>query len=239
MSGHSKWHSIRHQKAANDAKRGQAFTRLANAISAAAKQGGGDPDGNVRLRMAIEAARAANMPKDNVERAIKRGTGELAGQIIEEFTIEAFGPGGAGLLINVITDNRNRALSDVRHILSRQGGSPAGQGAVGHMFEQRGVIRYSLTSLTEEMEEAVIDSGATNYAHEGSLLTVETDRTQLRTVRETLEQAGLSNGTAQLEQVATTTIELNESDQAKLLALLEKLDENDDVSAISTNVDGF
>lgn len=235
MSGHSKWHSIRHQKAANDAKRGAAFTRLANNISAAAKQGGGDLEMNFRLRLAVETARGANMPKDNIDRAIKRGTGELAGQTIEEFTIEAFGPGGAGLIIEAITDNRNRALSDIRLILSKNGGTPAGQGAVSHMFEQRGVLRASLNTLSNETEEVIIDSGALDYSLDDGELTVETDRAELKKVKDALEAAGVSFSTAELAYIPTTTVDVPEAKHDSLLNLLERLDDNDDVASVATN----
>lgn len=235
MSGHSKWHSIRHQKAANDAKRGAAFTRLANNISAAAKQGGGDIEMNFRLRLAVETARGANMPKDNIDRAIKRGTGELAGQTIEEFTVEAFAPGGAGLLINVITDNRNRALSDVRLILNKNGGTPAGQGAVSHMFEQRGLLRAPVTELTDELEETIIDSGALDYSLDEGELTVETDRADLKKVKDALEAAGLKFDTAELAYIPTTTVDVPAAKHDSLLNVLERLDDNDDVASVATN----
>lgn len=235
MSGHSKWHSIKHQKAATDAKRGATFTRLANNVSAAAKQGGGDVEMNFRLRLAVETARAANMPKENIERAIKRGTGELAGQTIEEFTVEAFVPGGAGLLIEVITDNRNRALSDIRLILSKGGGTPAGQGAVSHMFEQRGVLRAPTGELTEALEEQIIESGALDYSHDDGILTIETDRTDLKKVKDALEAAGIRFETAELTFVPTTTIEPPDDKQESLLNLLRRLEENDDVANVATN----
>jgi YebC/PmpR family DNA-binding regulatory protein len=236
MSGHSKWHSIKHQKAATDAKRGQAFTRLTNNISAAAKQGGGDIEMNFRLRLAVETARAANMPKDNIERAIKRGTGELAGVTIEEFTMEAFAPGGAGLLISIITDNRNRALSDIRLILSKGGGTVAGQGAVSHMFEQRGVLRAS-TDLTDQLEEQIIDSGALDYSADDGILTIETDRTDLKKVKDALEEDGLKFETADLEFVPTTTAAIPDGKRDSLIGLMERLEDNDDVASVATNAE--
>ncbi len=235
MSGHSKWHSIKHQKAATDAKRGQAFTRLTNNISAAAKQGGGDIEMNFRLRLAVETARAANMPKENIERAIKRGTGELAGQTIEEFTMEAFAPGGAGLLISIITDNRNRALSDIRLILSKNGGTVAGQGSVSHMFEQRGLLRASVDEMTDELEEQIIDSGAIDYSHEDGELSLETDRTDLKKVKDSLESFGLTFETAELGFVPTTTAEVPDAKKESLINLIERLEDNDDVSSVATN----
>jgi len=235
MSGHSKWSSIKHQKAITDARRGQAFTRLTNNITAAAKQGGGDIEMNFRLRLAVDTARAANMPKENIDRAIKRGTGELAGSTIEEFTMEAFAPGGAGLLISIITDNRNRALSDIRLILSKGGGTTAGQGAVGHMFEQRGVLRSEIPSLTNTIEEQLIDSGALDYSFDDGTLTVETDRASLKSVKDALEAVGLKFSSADLEFVPATTVEVPANKVESLENLLTKLDDNDDVAHVATN----
>ncbi len=239
MSGHSKWHSIKHQKAANDAKRGKTFTKLANAISVAAKNGGGDPDMNIRLRMAMDAARSANMPKDNIERAIKRGTGELAGSELAEFTIEGFGPGGFGIIAEVITDNRNRTLSDVRTIIEKAGGTVAGQGAVAHGFTQKGVLRGTLPTLSEEQEEQIIESGADDYALDEDQLTIYTERSALKSVQTALEQAGFTFESAQLEFVPTTTVDLDDTAQDRALSLLSSLDDNDDVSAVYSNVTGL
>lgn len=235
MSGHSKWNSIKHQKAANDAKRGKTFTKLANLISAAAKNGGGDPDMNIRLRMAMDTARSANMPKDNIERAIKRGTGELAGSELHEFTIEAFGPGGVGIISEVITDNRNRTLSDVRTIIEKAGGTVAGQGAVSHGFSQKGVLRGTVTKLTDEQEEQIIESGADDYSVDDDQLVIYTERAQLKKAQNALEQAGFTFESSQLEYVAHTTVEVDPEVEERVLALLMKLDDNDDISAVYTN----
>lgn len=239
MSGHSKWHSIKHQKAANDAKRGKTFTKLANIISAAAKNGGGDPNMNIRLRMAIDTARAANVPKDNIERAIKRGTGELAGSEIHEFTIEAFGPGGAGIIVEVITDNRNRTLSDVRLIIDRAGGTIAGQGAVSHGFTQKGVLRAEISTLTPEQEEQIIESGAEDYDQSDDQLTIYTERAKLKAAQDALATSGLEFTSAQLEFVPNTEIEVNPDAEEKLLNLLSTLDDNDDVAAVYSNAAGL
>lgn len=239
MSGHSKWHSIKHKKAATDAKRGQSFTKLANIISAAARAGGGDPNANLRLKIAIESARKENLPKENIERAIKRGTGELGGAIIEEFTIEAFGPGNIGLMIEVITDNRNRTLADVRTIISKAGGRVADNGSVAHLFEQKGVIRASVEELTEEQEEAIIDSGAQDYGITDGTLTVTTSRQDLNAVKNAIEAVGLTTDSAQLEFVAHTTLTIDEDTEQKLLGLLDTLDSNDDVANVSTNAEGI
>lgn len=238
MSGHSKWHSIKHQKAANDAKRGKTFTKLANTISVAAKNGGGDPDMNIRLRMAMDAARAANMPKDNIERAVKRGTGELADKELHEFTIEAFGPGGVGIIVEVITDNRNRTLSDVRTIIEKAGGTVAGQGAVSHGFTQKGVLRGTVTTLTEEQEEKIIESGAEDYSVDDDQLTVYTERAKLKAVQDSLTP-DFTFESAQLEFVPTTTVAIDAAAEERVLTLLTTLDDNDDVSAVYSNAAGL
>jgi len=235
MSGHSKWHSIKHKKGANDAKRGQTFTKLANNIAAAARSGGADPDANIRLRMAIDTAKKSNLPKENIERAIKRGTGELAGSIIEEFIMEGFGPGGTGLIIEVITDNKNRSLAEIRNIMSKKGGTVADKGAVAHLFEQKGIIRGPFTEMTEQMEEIIINSGAEDYSLAENILTVETARADLKSVKDILDSHNFEIEEAGLEYVAKAEIEIDEPTEEKLLALLEALDDNDDVANVSTN----
>ncbi|MDO8472085.1 MAG: YebC/PmpR family DNA-binding transcriptional regulator [bacterium] len=239
MSGHSKWHSIKHKKAATDAKRGQSFTKLANIISAAARTGGGDPNANLRLKIAIESARKDNLPKENIERAIKRGTGELGGAIIEEFTIEAFASGNIGLLIEVITDNRNRTLAEVRNIISKAGGRVADNGSVAHLFEQKGVIRAALDTLTAEQEEAVIDSGALDYDLTDGTLTITATRNDLNVVKTAVEAVNINPETAQLEFVASVPLPIEAEIETKLLNLLETLDNNDDVANVSTNAEGI
>lgn len=239
MSGHSKWHSIKHKKAATDAKRGQIFTKLAKAIAVTAKNGGGNPNDNIQLRMAVETARAANMPKENIERAIKRGTGELAGAILSEFTLEAIGPGNIGLMIEVITDNRNRALADLRHIVDRAGGRVTEQGAVRHGFTQKGVLRTSLDQLSEEQEEAIMESNAADYDFTDGQLTVQTERNNLKTVRDWLTAKELNFETAQLEYVATNPLPIDPETENKILALLEALDDNEDVANVYTNAAGL
>lgn len=239
MSGHSKWHSIKHKKAASDAKRGQLFTKLANGIAAAARAGGADPEANLRLKIAIDSAKAANLPKENIERAIKRGTGELAGVNIEEFALEAFGPGGVGLLIEIITDNRNRALAEVRNILSKNGGTLADQGSVMHLFEQQGVLRAELSELTTKIEEKIIKSGALDYDWQEEMLTVNTQRDNFKSVKDILETAGLTFVSAQLEFVAKTPLAINSETEQKLLALVEALDDNDDIANVATNAQDF
>lgn len=239
MSGHSKWHSIKHKKAATDAKRGQSFTKLANIIAAAARSGGGEPNSNLRLKIAIETAKRGNLPRENIERAIKRGTGELGGAIIEEFIIEAFAAGNIGLMIEVITDNRNRSLAEVRNIVSKAGGRVADNGSVAHLFEQQGVIRAALEAMSNEQEEAIIDSGALDYDLTDGTLTITTSRSDLNNVKTAIEVVGINTETAQLEFVAKAPVPIDEATETKLIALLETLDNNDDVANVSTNAAGI
>ncbi len=235
MSGHSKWSSIKHKKGANDAKRGQVFTKMANLIAAAARAGGSDPDANVRLRMAIDTAKKSNLPKDNIERAIKRGTGELEGAVIEEFIMEGFGPGGTGLIIEVISDNKNRSLAEIRNIMSKNGGIVADKGSVTHLFEQKGIIRGPLKEMTDSVEEIIIESGAEDYSLAERVLTVETARADLKSVKDILEKNKIKISEVDLEYVAQTEMEIDTTTEEKLLALLQTLDDNDDVANVSTN----
>lgn len=239
MSGHSKWSSIKHKKAATDAKRGKTFTKLAKAISIAAREGGGDPNANIRLRLAVDTAKKANMPNDNIDRAIKRGTGEIGGDQIEQLTLEAFGPGGIGLIVEAITDNKNRTLSDVRTILSKNGGTSADLGAVSHGFAQKGVIRAELDELTETQEEAVIESGAQDYDFTDNTLTITTERADLKKVEEVMKSSGIDISEGGLEFVPKSTIPIESETEEKLLALLSALDDNDDVVNVKTNAQGI
>lgn len=236
MSGHSKWAGIKHKKAANDAKRGNVFTKLANNITVAAKQGGGDPSLNASLRLAIEKARGANMPKDNVERAVKRGTGELGGAAVEELLYEGFGPGNVAILIEALSDNRNRTNPDVRMILSKNGGRLAESG-VAYQFTQKGVLRLDLVSIREEaFEEAVFESGADDYLIGDGFAVVYVESPRLHTVRDFLENAGFSLDSVKIEWVANTPIELEEAELEKVAKLLDALEENDDVTNVYTNL---
>lgn len=237
MSGHSKWAGIKHQKAINDAKRGNAFTKLANTITVAAKQAGGDPGMNPSLRLAIEKARAANMPKDNVERAIKRGTGELGGAAVEQLLYEAFGPAGTTLLVETLTDNRNRTNADVRLIITKNSGRMADAGSVSYQFSQKGVIRLDLPiSKQDAFEEAVIESGADDYLLGESFGIVYVASNQLHQVKDALEQVGFPAVSVKIEWVPNTPIEIEETDLEKVAKFLEALDENDDVVNVYTNL---
>ena len=237
MSGHSKWAGIKHQKAANDAKRGNVFTRLGNAITVAAKQGGGDPTMNPSLRLAIEKARAANMPKDNVERAVNRGTGELGGAAVEELLYEGFGPANTAILVEVLTDNRNRSNADIRTIFSKNGGRMAESG-VAYQFTQRGVLRFEdiASNRVESFEELVIDSGAEDYVLQEGYATVFVEVPDLHKTKDVLEAGGFVASSVKIERVANTPTEISDEELEKLVKLIDVLEENDDVTSVYTNV---
>ena len=234
MSGHSKWAGIKHKKALVDAKRGTSFTRLGNNVTVAAKQGGGDPGLNAALRMAIDKARAANMPKDNVDRAVKRGTGELGGAAVEELLFEGFGPGNTAILVEALTDNRNRTNADVRMLFNKNGGRIA-DGGVAYQFTQRGVIRIEKEG-TVLFEEAAIESGAEDYLLGEGYTIAYTQPSELHVVKDALEAAGFAAESALIEWVPNAPIEQDDQTLEKLSTLLEVLDGNDDVTAVHTNL---
>jgi YebC/PmpR family DNA-binding regulatory protein len=235
MSGHSKWAGIKHKKAANDAKRGNLFTRIANNVTIAAKQGGGDISMNPSLRLAVETARGANMPKDNIERAIKRGTGELGGQAVEQLLYEGFGPGNIAMLVEALSDNRNRTNSDVRLIMSKNGGRIA-DGGVAYQFSQKGVIRVEVPASKEEaFEEAVIESGADDYSVVEGEGTVYTQVAQLHAVSSQIEK-GCKVLSASIEYVANAPTETDDETLEKVARLLEALEDHDDVTNVYTNL---
>lgn len=237
MSGHSKWAGIKHKKAANDAKRGNLFTKLANSITVAAKQGGGKPEFNPSLRIAIEAARAANMPKDNIERAVKRGTGELGGAIVEELLYEAFGSGNVAIIIEALTDNRNRTNADIRTILSKNGGRIADGGSVTYQFDKRGVLRLDIQdSQKEKFEELIIDGGAEDYLMGDGFAVVYTSMADLHKLRDLLEENGFKVSSAKVEWIAKNPVEPEDESIEKVAKLLDLLDENDDVTNVFTNI---
>lgn len=235
MSGHSKWSTIKRQKGAADAKRSTAFTKLANLISIAAREGGGDPSANFKLRLAVEKAREANMPKDNIERAIKRGTGELGGAALEDITYEAYAPGGVALLIQTTTDNRNRAVSSVKAILNKYNGKLAEAGSVGYLFTQRGVMRVE----GESPEEAIIESGADDYEqNEGGSFVVYTAPRETMNVAKTLQDAGLSVSDVELAMEPLSTVTISDQKTAQqLLTIMEQLEDLDDVANVYSNFD--
>ena len=237
MSGHSKWAGIKHKKAIVDAKRGSSFTRLANNVTVAAKQGGGDPGMNPSLRVAMDKARAANMPKDNIERAIKRGTGELGGAAVEEVLYEGFGPGNVAILVESVTDNRNRSNTDIRTIFNKNGGRMPEGGGIAYQFSQKGVLRLDLAEeAVERLEEAAIEAGADDYKLGEGFAVVYTAIPDLHKVKDALEAAGFPVESAKIERVPNVEVEIGEEELEKLEKLLDVLDENDDVSNVYTNL---
>jgi len=243
MSGHSKWATIKHAKGAADAKRGQMFTKLIKEISIAARMGGGSPESNPRLRTAIIKARGANMPKDNIDRAIKKGTGELEGTTYEELTYEAYAPGGVALLIEVLTDNKNRAAADVRNILTRANGQLATAGSVSRLFRRQGVINLDGEKYTEDqVMEAAIEGGAEDVALSDGIIEVTTAPEDFETVVNALSGKNFETMSAEISMVPDADVSLDNDGTAKVLKLIEKLEENDDVQNVYSNInipDGF
>ncbi len=242
MSGHSKWAQIRRQKGVNDAKRGQIFTRLGREIIVAVREGGsGDPNANFRLRMAIQHAKEANMPMENIERSIKRAAGGGEGANIEEITYEGYGPGGTAVLVQVMTDNRNRTVAEIRNVFSRNGGNLGEAGCVDWIFEQKGVIEVPLDGLDpDEVTLAAIDAGADDVdpvTPKDEALIIYTDSTQLDAVRAALQEQKLPIARAELDLIPKTTIELDEKQGSQAFRLIEKLEELDDVQNVYTNAD--
>jgi YebC/PmpR family DNA-binding regulatory protein len=238
MSGHSKWHSIKHKKAVVDARRGQHFTKLARAITVAAREGGGDPDGNPSLALAIQKARDASMPKDNIERAIGKGTGAgVDGDQIESVLYEGYGPGGVALLIEALTDNRNRTGADVRHALTKHGGSLGEPGSVSYLFEKRAVIVVDAGRYNEDDLMPAIDAGAEDIARDDDVFEVLAEPSDLGLVRAALEQAGVEIESADVTQRPTARVPVQEADAGRLIKLIDALEESDDVGAVHANFD--
>jgi YebC/PmpR family DNA-binding regulatory protein len=238
MSGHSKWASIKHKKAVVDARRGQQFTKLTRAITVAAREGGGDPDGNPSLALAVQKARDASMPKDNIERAIAKGTGEgTDADQIETVLYEAYGPGGVALLIEALTDNRNRTGADVRHILSKHGGNLGEPGSVSYLFEKRGVIVVDASRYDEDDLIPAIDAGAEDIALDDDVYEVITEPGGLAAVRQALTEAGVEFESADVSQRPTVRVPVEEADAARLLRLIDGLEELDDVGSVDANFD--
>lgn len=239
MSGHSKWSTIKRKKGAADAKRGKIFTRLMRELTVAAKTGGGDPDGNPRLRTAMDTAKAANMPKDNIAKAIKKGTGELEGVSYEEISYEGYGPGGVAFFIECLTDNKNRATADVRHILSKRGGSMAKNGAVAYLFEAQGLITLDKEDVDEDtIMEVALEAGAEDVRDDEDVWVVVTAPTEFSQVAQAVEKAGLKPIEAEVTKTATTTVEITDAKLAgQILAMMDALDEADDVQNVYANFD--
>lgn len=240
MSGHSKWHSIRRTKGVLDQRRGQLFTKLARDITIAAREGGGDPDMNFRLRLAVDKAKANNMPADNIQRAIDRGTGRSGEADLEEITYEGYGPGGVALLIETATDNRNRTNAEVRSTLTKGGGSPGEPGSVAWMFEQKGLITIDLTEHKLDPDEVMlqaIDAGAEEVDVTEDAVEIYTDFKQLAAVREQLLAAGLPVSSAEKIMQSKTTIYAEAEDAFKIMRLIEKLEDLDDVQKVYSNLE--
>jgi YebC/PmpR family DNA-binding regulatory protein len=238
MSGHSKWSSIKHKKGAADAKRGKLFTKLARAITVAARDGGGDPDGNPALATAIQKARDASMPKDNIQRAIDRGTGAGSeGVAIEEVSFEGYGPGGAAVFVEALTDNRNRTSAEVRHAFSKHNGSLGEPGSVAWIFEKRGVIVVDGERYSEDDLMPAIDAGAEDVREEEGLLKTLCEPADLSAVREALVGAGVELQSAEVTMEPKSTVEVKGNDAKSLMGLIEALEEHDDVNSVHANFD--
>jgi YebC/PmpR family DNA-binding regulatory protein len=238
MSGHSKWATIKHKKGAADAKRGKVFTRLIKEITIAAKSGGGDPDGNPRLRTAILAAKAENMPADNIKRAIQRGTGELEGLSYEEITYEGYGPGGVAIIVDVLTDNKNRAVSEIRHAFSKNGGNLGAEGAVSWMFTKKGVIAIDKDAADEDkLTEIVLEAGAEDLNDEGTHWEVLCDPKDFEAVTEALKAARISAESAEVTKIASTYTKLEGSQANAMMRLLETIEDLDDTQNVYSNFD--
>jgi YebC/PmpR family DNA-binding regulatory protein len=236
MSGHSKWASIKHKKAVVDARRGKLFTKLARAITVAAKEGGGDIEGNPALALAVQKARDASMPKDNIERAIAKGTGAGAdAESFEQVVYEGYGPGGVALLIDALTDNRNRTGSEVRHLLSKHGGNLGEPGSVAYLFDKKGVLVVDASHYREEDLLPAVDAGAEDIALDDDVYEVVTEPGDFAAVRAALEQAGIELESAEVTQQAKTRVPLDEDSARKLMKLIDALEDNDDVGAVHAN----
>ncbi len=238
MSGHSKWSSIKHKKAATDAKRGQAFTKVIKEITVAARGGGGDPTSNARLRTAIASAKAVNMPQDNVTRAIKKGTGELPGVSYEEFTYEGYGPGGAAIILEIMTDNKNRTVADIRHMFSKHNGNLGESGCVAWMFNKKGLIVIDSDKVDEDkLMEIALNAGAEDMQRNEDVFEITTLPEDLESVREAIEKEGIEISLAEVSRIPQATVKLGGKHAEQMLKLMEKLEDHDDVQNVFANFD--
>lgn len=238
MSGHSKWATIKRKKAATDAKRGQIFTKIAKEIAIAAREGGPDPDANFKLRLVIEKARAANMPKENIERAIRRGAGLEKGEALEEVTYEGYGPHGVALLVRVVTDNRNRSVSEIRRLFNKLGGSLGEAGCVAWQFEAKGYLTLEPNGLDpDEVFEVAVEWGADDVVISDDLIEIFTSPEAFQTVREALQRRGFTLNSAEITMVPKTTITLDEKQALQNMNLISTLEELDDVQQVFSNLD--
>ncbi|HKW70194.1 MAG TPA: YebC/PmpR family DNA-binding transcriptional regulator [Candidatus Dormibacteraeota bacterium] len=238
MSGHSKWAGIKHKKAIVDAKRGQAFTRASREITIAAREGGGNPDGNFRLRLAIQKARETNMPTDRIQNAIKRGTGELAGERLEEVRYEGYGPAGVAIMVDTLTDNRNRTSAAIRHLFSKGGGNLAESNAVGWMFERKGVITVNAGKVDpEEVGLAAIEAGADDVQVEGKSVEITTSPAAFEAVKAAVEALGVVVENSEITMQPKQTVAVSDDKAGAVLRLVESLEEDDDVQQVYANFD--
>jgi len=238
MSGHSKWATIKHKKGALDAKRGKIFTRLIKEISIAAKNGGGDPDANPRLRGAILAAKAENMPQDNIKRAIQRGTGELPGATYEEFSLEGYGPGGVAILLDINTDNRNRTVSEIRHVFGKNGGNMADAGAVSYMFHKKGEVIVPKSAIKEDdLMAVVLDAGAEDLRDDGENWEVLSEPSAYEAVLEAVKKAGIEPTSSSVTMTPQNYIKLEGPAASTMIRLMEAFEEHDDVQNVHSNFD--
>src|SRR3954447_17999118 len=238
MAGHSKWASIKHKKAATDAKRGAEFTKLARAIQVAARDGGGDPAGHAPPATAVDKAKAARMPKDNIERAIAKGTGAGAdADAIESVNYEGYGPGGVAMLVETMTDNRNRTGSDVRHLFTKSGGNLGEPGSVAYLFDKKGVVIIDASRYSEDDLMPAIEAGAEDIAIDDDVFEVISEPGDFMAVRAAIEEAGIEIGTAEMQQRPKTTVEVDAEVATRLMRLIDALEDNDDVDAVHANFD--
>jgi YebC/PmpR family DNA-binding regulatory protein len=236
MSGHNKWSSIKHRKGAQDAKRGKIFTKIIREITVAVKEGGKDPDINNRLRTALEKARGANMPKDTLQNAIKRGAGELSGVNYESFSYEGYGPGGVAVMVDILTDNKNRTAADVRHTFAKHGGNLGENGCVGWLFDRKGSITIKSEGLDEDtLMDIVLEAGADDIVNNDDEFEVLTEPSSLENVKKALTEKGIEYESAELTMIPQNTVKLDGKDAAKMLKLIDDLEDNDDVQNVYSN----
>ncbi len=238
MSGHSKWSTIKRKKAATDAKRGKLFTQLIREVTMAARSGGGDPGGNPRLRLAMDKARGLNMPKDNIERAIKKGTGELEGEAFEEILYEGYGPGGTAIMVDTLTDNRNRTAGEVRHLFAKFGGNLGSNGCVAYLFDTVGTLEFDREGVdADALMEAAIEADASDVIEDEETFTAQTRPEDFERVKDALAAAGFEPAVAEIRMIPQTSIKLTGKDAETMLKLYEALDEHEDVKQVNANFD--
>ena len=238
MSGHSKWATIKHKKGIADQKRGQKFTKLIKEISVAARMGGADPDMNAALRTAILKARAENMPKDNIERAIKKGSGEMGNAVFMELVYEGYAPGGVAIIVDTLTDNKNRTAADVRSTLTKLGGSLGSSGCVSYMFQTKGVITYDASKYSEdEIFNAALENGAEDVTNEDGVIEVTTSPADFGSVLEAMQAAGFEQDSADVSRIADQTVTLDKEKAQKVMNIVERLEDLDDVQSVATNLE--